>query len=98
MNINIYGSTGIIGTKTLELIDHFPAIKVNLLCAKSNSKLLNKQIHKYKPNYVFLFNTEKIKEINLKNNKTKILNYNELLSYLHSSKSNLSILAIILII
>ncbi len=94
MNINIYGSTGIIGTKTLELIDHFPAIKVNLLCAKSNSKLLNKQIHKYKPNYVFLFNTEKIKEINLKNNKTKILNYNELLSYLHSSKSNLSILAI----
>ena len=45
MNINIFGSTGIIGRKTLELVDHFPKIKVNLLCAKSNSKLLNKQIY-----------------------------------------------------
>ncbi len=94
MNINIFGSTGIIGRKTLELVDHFPKIKVNLLCAKSNSKLLNKQIYKYKPNYVFLFDIEKIKDINLKGSKTKILNFNELLSYLDSSKSNLSLLAI----
>ena len=94
MNINIFGSTGIIGRKTLELVDHFPKIKVNLLCAKSNSKLLNKQIYKYKPNYVFLFDIEKIKDINFKGSKTKILNFNELLSYLDSSKSNLSLLAI----
>ena len=41
MNINIYGSTGIIGRKTLKLIDqNFPKLKVNLLCAKSNLKLL----------------------------------------------------------
>ena len=45
MNINIYGSTGVIGKKTLELIDkNFPNLNVNLLCAKSNLKLLKKQI------------------------------------------------------
>ena len=45
MNINIYGSTGTIGKKTLELIDkNFSNIKVNLLCAKSNINLLKKQI------------------------------------------------------
>ena len=47
MNINIFGSTGIIGTKSLELIDeHFPQLKINLLCANSNIKLLKKQISK----------------------------------------------------
>ena len=50
MNINIYGSTGIIGKKTLSLIDkNFPSLKVDLLCAKSNLKLLTQQIKKYKP-------------------------------------------------
>ena len=45
MKINIFGSTGVIGKKTLELIDkNFPNIKINLLCAKSNLKLLKKQI------------------------------------------------------
>ncbi len=94
MKINIFGSTGVIGTKTLELIDHFPKIKVNLLCAKSNSRLLNKQIKKYKPNYVFLYEADKLKYIDSNKNKTKILNFNEIISYLSSSKSNLSILAI----
>ena len=47
MNINIYGSTGVIGKKTLEIITrYFPHIKINLLCAKSNIKLLEKQLYK----------------------------------------------------
>ena len=47
MIINIFGSTGVIGKKTLELIDlNFPQIKVNLLCAKSNITLLKKQTRK----------------------------------------------------
>ncbi len=95
MNINIFGSTGIIGRKTLELIDEkFPDIKVNLLCAKSNSRLLKKQIRKYKPKYAFLYNG-----LNLSNNnnllgKTKILNLDELFSYLSISRSKFSVLAI----
>ena len=95
MKINIFGSTGIIGRKTLELIDNnFPNIKINLLCAKSNSKLLKSQIYKYKPKYAFLYDHKKFIKFNNKINNTILLNYEELLSYLISSKSNLSILAI----
>ena len=95
MNINIYGSTGVIGRKTLHLIDqNFPKLNVNLLCAKSNLKLLNKQIKKYQPKYAFLYDHDKYSNFNYKVGKTKFLNFNELKSYLKSSKSNLSLLAI----
>ena len=95
MNINIYGSTGIIGKKTLSLIDkNFPNININLLCAKSNLRLLTQQIKKYKPKYAFLYDHEKITNFNYKINKTKFLNLHELKSFLSSSKSNLSLLAI----
>ncbi len=64
MNINIFGSTGIIGIKTLDLIDnYFPNLKINLLCAKSNSKLLVSQIKKYKPKYAFLYDIDKFSTI-----------------------------------
>ena len=66
VKINIFGSTGVIGKKTLELIDCFPNIKVNLLCAKSNTSLLKRQIKKYKPKYAFLYDINKVKKINLK--------------------------------
>ena len=95
MNINIYGSTGVIGKMTLELIDNnFPNLKVNLICAKSNIKLLKKQILKYKPKYAFFYEFYKYINFKKKIGKTKILNYQELLSYLSSSKSNLSLLAV----
>ena len=95
MNINIYGSTGFIGRKTLKLIDqNFPNLKVNLLCAKSNLKLLTKQIIKYKPKYAFLYDSEKILNFDYKIGNTKFLNLNELQSYLKSSKSNLTLLAV----
>ena len=95
MNINIYGSTGVIGKKTLQLIDqNFPELKVNLLCAKSNLKLLIKQIIKYKPKYAFLYNLEKISKVDKKIGNTKFLNFYELQRYLLCSKSNYSLLAI----
>ena len=95
MNINIYGSTGIIGKKTLSLIDkNFQNLNVNLLCAKSNLKLLIQQIKKYNPKYAFLYDHEKLTNFNYKIGKTKFLNLDELKSFLLSSKSNLSLLAI----
>ena len=95
MNINIFGSTGVIGKKTLDLIDkNFPNIKINLLCAKSNYKLLIKQIKKYKPKYAFLYETDKLSQFNYKIGSTRILDMDDLLSYLSTSKSNLSILAV----
>ena len=95
MKINIYGSTGEIGKTTLNLLENnFSEIKINLLCAKSNIKLLRKQIYKYKPKYAFLYDNEKKINIGKKIDKTKILNFNDLLIYLSSSKSTYSLLAI----
>ena len=95
MKINIFGSTGVIGKKTLSLIDkNFPDLNVGLLCAKSNLKLLTKQIQKYKPKYAFLYDHEKITNFKYKIGKTKFLNLDELKSFLLSSQSNLSLLAI----
>ena len=95
MNINIFGSTGTIGRKTLDLIDnYFPKLKVNLICAKSNSNLLKKQIEKYKPKYAFLYDNNKILKFNSNYIKTKILDFDDLLSYLLSSRSDLTVLAI----
>ncbi len=96
MKINIFGSTGIIGTKSLQIINnHFPKFSINLLCANNNVHKLIKQINLYSPKFVYLNNESKIKI--LKKNifkKVIILNYKELLSYLNNSKSDLSILAI----
>ena len=57
MNINIYGSTGIIGTKTLKIISqYFPKIKINLLCANNNVSKLIKQSFLYSPKFIYLNN------------------------------------------
>ena len=96
MKINIFGSTGIIGSKTLDIIsNYFPEIKINLLCANSNVKKFIKQINIYKQKYVYLNDFTKIDFLkkNL-NNKTNILNFNELKSYLINSKSDLTLLSI----
>ena len=97
MNINIYGSTGVIGKKTLKLIsEYFPNIKINLLVANKNFKTLINQINFYKPKYIHLNDHTKIKFIKhaAQQNKCKILDKNEFKDYLNHSKSNLSILAI----
>ena len=65
-----------------------------MICAKSNYQLLKKQIYKYNPKYAFLYDIDKLPKFNYKINKTKILNFNELINYLLESKSNLTVLAI----
>ena len=96
MNINIYGSTGQIGKKTLKLIkNQFPKIKVNLLCANSNVNLLLKQAKIFKPNYVYLNDPLSAKKLKSQiRSKTKVLSYEDLNFYLKHSKSDFSILAI----
>ena len=96
MKVNIFGSTGIIGSKSLYIINkYFPKIKINLLCANTNVKKLISQTKIYSPKYVYLndFNKIDILKNNI-NQKIHILNFNELKSYLLNSKSDLSILAI----
>ena len=48
-NITIIGSTGSIGTQTLEVVDECKNIRVWGLSAYSDIELLEKQIRKYKP-------------------------------------------------
>ncbi len=96
MIINIFGSTGEIGKKTLQLIsNYYPKIKVNLLCANKNIELISKQIKIYKPKYVYLDNKKLTQKLKLKiSDKTNILTFKDLSLYLRKSKSDLTILAI----
>ena len=96
MIINIYGSTGEIGKKTLTIIKKFfPKIKVNLLCANNNLKVLKKQIDIFKPKYVFLSDSNASNKLKstLRSN-TKVLSFEQPCYYLSNSKSDFSILAI----
>ncbi len=64
MDIIILGSTGTIGRNTLKVLDSSESkFKIIGLTAKSNIKLLAKQICKYKPNYVVIEKKSDIQKI-----------------------------------
>ena len=96
MKINIFGSTGIIGDKSLKLIKKFyPEIKINLLVANNNYKKLISQCNKYQPKYVCIKNNDLVKKIKKDiNKKIIIINYDELNIHLKKIKSELTILAV----
>ena len=96
MIINIFGSTGIIGSKTLNIIsNYFPQIKINLLCSNKNVKKFIKQIEIYCPKYVYLNDSSKIDYLKKNiNKKITVFNFNELKYYLINSKSDFTLLAI----
>ena len=73
----------------------FSNYKINLLCAKNNFKLLAKQSRKYNVKYLYLDNQKfngKLKLLVHKN--VKILEKKDLIDYLKSTKSDLSILSV----
>ena len=97
MKINIFGSTGEIGQKTLFILDKFfPEIKINLLVAKRNYKRLLQQIKIYQPNYVYIDDLKSYNYLKDKNfnSKTKVLSSKTLSSYLINSYSDMSLLSI----
>lgn len=65
-NITIIGSTGSIGTQTLEVADSCKNIRVWGLSSNSNIDLLEKQIRKYKPKVACVVNEEKARELKVK--------------------------------
>lgn len=73
-NISVLGSTGSIGTQTLDVVDKLN-LNVTALTANSNVKLTEQQIRKYKPKIAVLFDEEKAKELQLavKDTNTKVL-------------------------
>ena len=61
--IAILGSTGSIGTQTLEIVDEQRDIEVVALSAGGNIDLLEKQMRKYKPKFVSVWEEVKAKEL-----------------------------------
>ena len=63
MKISILGSTGSIGTQTLEAVDEQRDIEVVAMSCGSNLKLLEKQIRKYHPKLVSVWKEEDAKSL-----------------------------------
>ncbi|MFW5885398.1 MAG: 1-deoxy-D-xylulose-5-phosphate reductoisomerase [Halanaerobium sp.] len=83
--ITILGSTGSIGTQTLEVIDELKNWQVKALTAYQNTELLFKQIKKYEPEFVVVVDEEAAAGLkkSLTASKTEVL----------SGKNNLKIAA-----
>lgn len=61
--IAILGSTGSIGTQTLEIVDEQGDLEVVALSAGGNIKLLEEQMRKYRPQFVSVSEEAKAKEL-----------------------------------
>ena len=72
--IAILGSTGSIGTQTLEVVDNNGDIEVCALAAGSNITLLEQQIRKYRPQLAAVWSEEKAKSLreNIKDLDVKV--------------------------
>ena len=94
--INILGSTGSIGKKTLKILKkNFTKYKINYLLANNNFYLLAKQANIYNPNFIGILNDKyysNIKNI-INNKKIKIVAGLECYDILRENV-NLTILAI----
>ena len=74
--IAILGSTGSIGTQTLEVIsEHKNLFSVEVLTANNNCDLLIEQAKKYKPNAVVIVNRDKYDKVNSELSKLGIKVY-----------------------
>ena len=62
-SIAILGSTGSIGTQTLDIVREHSELKVTALAVDSNIELLEKQIREFSPKTVCVFNEEKAKQL-----------------------------------
>ena len=61
--LSVLGSTGSIGTQTLQLVDLDPNLRVAALAAASNIELLYEQIQKYKPELVCVYREDRAEEL-----------------------------------
>ncbi len=74
-NIAILGSTGSIGTQSLDVVDKDNELKVASLTAYKNTDLLEAQIRKYKPLYAAMYDENCAKDLRdrVKDTGTKVL-------------------------
>ena len=62
-NITILGSTGSIGTQTLDVVREIGGISVKAMTTNTRIELFEKQIREFKPELVCVMNAEKAKEL-----------------------------------
>jgi len=65
-NISILGSTGSIGTQTLDIVREYPGIRVWAISAYSNTDLLEKQTREFMPELVCVVDEEKAKDFKVR--------------------------------
>lgn len=66
-NIAVIGSTGSIGTQTLDIVrNNTDELKIKVLAAGSNVELIEKQIREFKPEIAVLYNADKANELKIK--------------------------------
>ena len=65
-NITILGSTGSIGTQTLDIVRENSDMRVVALSVQSNIELLEKQIREFNPKFACVCDEEKAKELKVK--------------------------------
>ena len=73
-NISVLGSTGSIGTQTLDVADKLD-LRVSALTAAKNIELLEQQVRKYKPELAVVYDEEKAREfkVAIADTDTKVL-------------------------
>ena len=71
-NIAVLGSTGSIGTQTLEIVRANNDLNVVSLAAGSNIEMLEKQIREFKPQVVCVYNEKKAEELKIKVSDTDV--------------------------
>ena len=64
--ISLLGSTGSIGTQTLEIAREYRGVKVEAMTARKNTALLEKQAREFKPRLVCVTDEGKAKELKIK--------------------------------
>ncbi len=62
-NIVVLGSTGSIGTQTLEIVRDNPDLKVVALAAGTNVKLMEEQVREFKPSVAVMWTQEAAKDL-----------------------------------
>jgi len=77
-NIGILGSTGSVGSQSLDVIDnHKDKFNVKFLAANSNVNSLINQTEKFKPEFICIYDKSKYKQLKDKVNTTKVLSGHE---------------------
>ena len=65
-NISILGSTGSIGTQTLDVARAYPGISVKAISARSNVKLIEEQIREFRPKLACVTDEKAASELKIK--------------------------------